>query len=70
MRYHKGGAPDSPFTLNPRFRNASELITEFVVLVGRRSDGTAAPYMQKYLDEKERETEVSVRAAGNRNADI
>jgi hypothetical protein len=42
VRYHEGGAPDSRVTLNPRFRNASELITEIVIPVGKWSEGTAA----------------------------
>src|SRR5262249_29959980 len=37
--------PDSPVTLNPQFRNGPEPITEFVIPVGRWSDGTAAPVM-------------------------
>jgi hypothetical protein len=37
--------PDSPVTLNPQFRDGPEPITEFVIPVGRWSDGTAAPAM-------------------------
>jgi hypothetical protein len=37
--------PDSPVTLNPQFRNGPEPITEFVIPVGKWSDGTAAPVM-------------------------
>ena len=42
-----GGAdlPDSPVTLNPQFQGAPEPITEFVIPVGKWSDGTAAPAM-------------------------
>ena len=42
-----GGAdlPDSPVTLNPQFQGAPEPITEFVIPVGKWSDGTAAPVM-------------------------
>jgi hypothetical protein len=36
---------DSPVTLNPQFRDGPEPITEFVVPVGKWSDGTAAPAM-------------------------
>ncbi len=45
MRYHEGGAADSPVTLNPRFRDASELITELVIPAGKWWEGTAAPAM-------------------------
>jgi putative zinc finger protein len=37
--------PDSPVTLNPQFRDGPEPITEFVIPVGKWSDGTAAPDM-------------------------
>jgi hypothetical protein len=37
--------PDSPVTLNPQFRDGPEPITEFVIDVGKWSDGTAAPVM-------------------------
>jgi hypothetical protein len=37
--------PDSPVTLNPQFRDGPEPITEFVIPVGKWSDGTAAPLM-------------------------
>ena len=37
--------PDSPVTLNPQFQGGPEPITEFVIPVGRWSDGTAAPVM-------------------------
>jgi hypothetical protein len=37
--------PDSPVTLNPQFRDGPEPITEFVIPVGKWSDGTAAPVM-------------------------
>jgi len=37
--------PDSPVTLNPQFRDGPEPITEFVIAVGKWSDGTAAPGM-------------------------
>jgi len=37
--------PDSPVTLNPQFQGGPEPITEFVVPVGKWSDGTAAPAM-------------------------
>jgi hypothetical protein len=37
--------PDSPVTLNPQFRDGPEPITQFVVPVGKWSDGTAAPVM-------------------------
>jgi hypothetical protein len=37
--------PDSPVTLNPQFRDGPEPITEFVIAVGKWSDGTAAPVM-------------------------
>ena len=37
--------PDSPVTLNPQFRDGPEPITEFVIGVGKWSDGTAAPAM-------------------------
>ena len=36
---------DSPVTLNPQFRDGPEPITEFVIAVGKWSDGTAAPVM-------------------------
>jgi Putative zinc-finger len=35
----------SPVTLNPQFRDGPEPITEFVIPVGKWSDGTAAPVM-------------------------
>ena len=37
--------PDSPVTLNPQFRDGPEPITEFVIPVGKWSDGTPAPAM-------------------------
>ena len=37
--------PDSPVTLNPQFQGGPEPITEFVIPVGKWSDGTAAPVM-------------------------
>jgi hypothetical protein len=37
--------PDSPVTLNPQFRDGPEPITEFVIRVGKWSDGTTAPTM-------------------------
>lgn len=37
--------PDSPVTLNPQFQGGPEPITEFVIPVGKWSDGTAAPLM-------------------------
>jgi hypothetical protein len=37
--------PESPVTLNPQFRDGPEPITEFVIAVGKWSDGTAAPVM-------------------------
>jgi hypothetical protein len=37
--------PDSPVTLNPQFRDGPEPITEFVIAVGKWSDGTTAPAM-------------------------
>ena len=37
--------PDSPVTLNPQFRDGPEPITEFVIAVGKWSDGTSAPAM-------------------------
>lgn len=37
--------PDSPVTLNPQFRDGPEPITEFVIMVGKWSDGTTAPVM-------------------------
>jgi hypothetical protein len=37
--------PDSPVTLNPQFRDGPEPITEFVIGVGKWSDGTPAPAM-------------------------
>ena len=37
--------PDSPVTLNPQFQGGPEPITEFVIGVGKWSDGTAAPVM-------------------------
>jgi hypothetical protein len=37
--------PDSPVTLNPQFRDGPEPITEFVISVGKWSDGTTAPAM-------------------------
>ena len=37
--------PGSPVTLNPQFRDGPEPITEFVIPVGKWSDGTAAPVM-------------------------
>jgi hypothetical protein len=36
---------DSPVTLNPQFRDGPEPITEFVIAVGKWSDGTVAPVM-------------------------
>jgi hypothetical protein len=37
--------PDSPVSLNPQFEGGPEPITEFVIPVGKWSDGTAAPAM-------------------------
>jgi Putative zinc-finger len=37
--------PGSPVTLNPQFQGGPEPITEFVIPVGKWSDGTAAPVM-------------------------
>jgi hypothetical protein len=37
--------PDSPVTLNPQFQDGPEPITQFVIPVGKWSDGTAAPAM-------------------------
>jgi len=37
--------PDSPVTLNPQFQGGPEPITEFVISVGKWSDGTVAPAM-------------------------
>ena len=37
--------PGSPVTLNPQFRDGPEPITEFVISVGKWSDGTDAPVM-------------------------
>jgi hypothetical protein len=37
--------PDSPVTVNPQFRDGPEPITEYVISVGRWSDGTPAPPM-------------------------
>jgi hypothetical protein len=37
--------PGSPVTLNPQFQGGPEPITEFVIPVGKWSDGTAAPAM-------------------------
>ena len=37
--------PDSPVTLNPQFKGGPEPITEFVIPVGKWSDGTTAPVM-------------------------
>jgi len=37
--------PDSPVTLNPQFQDGPEPITQFVIPVGKWSDGTAAPTM-------------------------
>ena len=37
--------PDSPVSLNPQFQGGPEPITEFVIPVGKWSDGTAAPDM-------------------------
>jgi hypothetical protein len=37
--------PDSPVTLNPQFQGGPEPITEFVISVGKWSDGTDAPAM-------------------------
>jgi Putative zinc-finger len=37
--------PDSPVTLNPQFQGGPEPITEFVIPVGKWSDGTVAPVM-------------------------
>jgi hypothetical protein len=37
--------PGSPVTLNPQFRDGPEPITEFVIPVGKWSDGTTAPVM-------------------------
>jgi len=36
---------DSPVTLNPQFRDGPEPITEYVIPVGKWSDGTTAPAM-------------------------
>jgi len=36
---------DSPVTLNPQFQGGQEPITEFVIAVGKWSDGTVAPVM-------------------------
>jgi hypothetical protein len=36
---------DSPVTLNPQFQGGPEPITEFVIAVGKWSDGTIAPVM-------------------------
>jgi Putative zinc-finger len=36
---------DSPVTLNPQFQGGPEPITEFVIAVGKWSDGTVAPVM-------------------------
>jgi len=43
--YWGADLPDSPVTLNPQFRDGPEPITEFVISVGKWSDGTAAPVM-------------------------
>jgi hypothetical protein len=37
--------PDSPVSLNPQFQGGPEPITEFVIPVGKWSDGTGAPVM-------------------------
>jgi hypothetical protein len=37
--------PDSPVTMNPQFQGGPEPITEFVISVGKWSDGSAAPVM-------------------------
>ena len=37
--------PDSPVSLNPQFQGGPEPITEFVIPVGKWSDGTPAPAM-------------------------
>jgi hypothetical protein len=37
--------PDSPVTVNPQFRDGPEPITEFVIAVGKWSDGSVAPTM-------------------------
>jgi hypothetical protein len=37
--------PDSPVALNPQYRDGPEPITEFVIAVGKWSDGTTAPRM-------------------------
>jgi Putative zinc-finger len=37
--------PNSPVTLNPQFEGGPEPITEFVIPVGKWSDGTASPVM-------------------------
>src|SRR5579872_5154874 len=37
--------PNSPVTLNPQFQDGPEPIAEFVIPVGKWSDGTAAPTM-------------------------
>lgn len=37
--------PDSPVTMNPQFQGGPEPITEFVIPVGKWSDGTPAPAM-------------------------
>jgi hypothetical protein len=37
--------PDSPVTLNPQFQGGPEPITEFVIAVGKWSDGSTAPVM-------------------------
>ena len=37
--------PDSPVSMNPQFEGGPEPITEFVIAVGKWSDGTAAPAM-------------------------
>jgi hypothetical protein len=37
--------PDSPVSMNPQFQGGPEPITEFVIPVGKWSDGTAAPVM-------------------------
>jgi hypothetical protein len=42
---HGQDLPDSPVTLNPQFQAGPEPITEFVIPVGKWSDGTAAPVM-------------------------
>src|SRR5260370_22976597 len=46
--------PDSPVTLNPQFQGGPEPITEFVIPVGKWSDGTVAPVMSEFLHENER----------------